>query len=112
MASSDYSQSSSQGGYGGYGGPSSQSYSQPGYGGYGPGSGSESDSSPGPYGQGYGSSYSSEKHLSMHNTSNLEVDKLQQQKTTSAFTSVSQEQKAEALMGTDSPVKMEKRSLV
>ncbi|MCJ8738940.1 hypothetical protein PDJAM_G00041510 [Pangasius djambal] len=57
MASSDYSQGSSQGGYGGYGGPSSQSYSQPGYGGYGPGS--ESDSSPGPYGQGYGSSYSS-----------------------------------------------------
>ena len=45
----------------------------------------------------------SEKCLGMHNTLNLEVDGLQQQKTMSGPTSVSQEQKAEAALGTGLP---------
>ena len=56
-----------------------------------------------------------EKHLRMHK-SNLEADGLQQQKTMSGFTSVSQEQKAEATVGTGSPKldswRLEKCSLV
>lgn len=39
----------------------------------------------------------------MNNTAILEVDVLQQQKTMSGFTSFSQEQKTEALVGTGSP---------
>lgn len=38
----------------------------------------------------------------MHSTSNLKKDRLQQQKTTSGSSSVWQEQKAEAAMGTGS----------
>ena len=43
-----------------------------------------------------------EKYLRIHNKSNLEVDGLQQQKTTLSSTT-SQEQKAEAAVGTGSP---------
>ena len=57
-----------------------------------------------------------EKLLRMHNTSNLEEGRLQQQKTTSGSTSVSQEQKAEAAVGTGSPKldswRLEKRSML
>ena len=44
-----------------------------------------------------------EKQLRRHNTSNLEADGLQQEKTMSGSTSDSQEQKAEAAVGTGSP---------
>lgn len=47
--------------------------------------------------------YNHDEHLSMHNTSNLEVDRLQEQKTTLGSTAVSQEQEAKAIMDTDSP---------
>ena len=43
-----------------------------------------------------------QKSLRMHNTLNLEVDGLQQQKTMLGSTSVSKEQKAEAAVGTGS----------
>ena len=57
-----------------------------------------------------------EKHLRMHNTLNLEADGLQQQKTMSGSTYVSQEHKTEAAVGTGSPKldswRLEKQSLV
>lgn len=45
-----------------------------------------------------------EKHLTMHNTANLEADGLDLQKTMSGSADVSQNQKAEATVGTDSPI--------
>lgn len=43
-----------------------------------------------------------EKHLRTHNTSNLDVNELQQQKTTQGSTPVSQEQESEAAVGSGS----------
>ena len=54
--------------------------------------------------------------MKIHNMSSLEVDGLQQQKSTSGSASVSQAQKAEAAVGTGSPKpdsrRLEKRSQV